>query len=47
MNSPDEELKTMVRRNTLIGMWAAEKLGLAGKDADAYAHELGVGYARC
>jgi hypothetical protein len=35
----DEELrfKAMARRNKLLGLWAAEKLGLSGADADAYA----------
>ncbi|MBX9738744.1 MAG: DUF1476 domain-containing protein [Beijerinckiaceae bacterium] len=35
----DEELrfKAMARRNKLLGLWAAEKLGKTGADADAYA----------
>jgi hypothetical protein len=35
----DEELKfkATARRNKLLGLWAAEKLGLAGADAEAYA----------
>ena len=35
----DEELafKAGARRNKLLGLWAAEKLGKAGPDADAYA----------
>jgi hypothetical protein len=35
----DEELKfkATARRNKLLGLWAAEKLGLTGPDADAYA----------
>ena len=35
----DEELrfKANARRNKLLGQWAAEKLGLAGADAEAYA----------
>jgi hypothetical protein len=35
----DEELRfrATARRNKLIGLWAAEKLGLSGADADAYA----------
>lgn len=38
----DEELrfKANARRNKLLGQWAAEKLGLAGADADAYAKEV-------
>ena len=37
----DEELrfKATARRNKLLGLWAAEKLGLTGADADAYAKE--------
>jgi hypothetical protein len=35
-----DELKTMIRRNKLLGMWAAEKLGLAGRDAEAYSDAL-------
>ena len=38
----DEELKfkAMARRNKLLGLWAAEKLGKTGADADAYAREV-------
>ncbi|HEY1362613.1 MAG TPA: DUF1476 domain-containing protein [Xanthobacteraceae bacterium] len=38
----DEELrfKATARRNRLLGHWAAERLGLAGADADAYAKEV-------
>jgi len=38
----DEELrfKAMARRNKLLGLWAAEKLGKSGDDADAYAKEV-------
>jgi hypothetical protein len=38
----DEELrfKSMARRNKLLGLWAAEKLGKAGDDAQAYAKEV-------
>ncbi len=38
----DEALKfkAEARRNRLLGMWAAEKLGKAGDDADAYAKEV-------
>jgi hypothetical protein len=38
----DEELKfkATARRNKLAGLWAAEKLGLTGADADAYAKEV-------
>ncbi|MGH1421734.1 MAG: DUF1476 domain-containing protein [Hyphomonas sp.] len=35
----DETLKfkLMARRNKLLGLWAADLMGLAGADADAYA----------
>jgi len=38
----DEELrfKAMARRNKLLGLWAAEKLGKSGADADAYAKSV-------
>ncbi len=38
----DEELrfKATARRNKLVGLWAAEKLGLTGPAADAYAKEI-------
>jgi hypothetical protein len=38
----DEELrfKATARRNKLIGLWAAEKLGLAGAAAEAYAKDV-------
>ena len=38
----DEELrfKATARRNKLLGLWAAEKLGKTGADADAYAKEV-------
>ena len=35
----DEELKfkATARRNKMLGLWAAEKLGLTGPEADSYA----------
>ncbi|WP_018098186.1 DUF1476 domain-containing protein [Sinorhizobium meliloti] len=38
----DEEtkFKAMARRNKLFGLWAAEKLGKTGTDADTYAKEV-------
>ncbi|TIR44824.1 MAG: DUF1476 domain-containing protein, partial [Mesorhizobium sp.] len=38
----DEELrfKASARRNRALGLWAAEKLGKSGVDADAYAKEV-------
>src|SRR5262245_29012676 len=40
----DEELKfkAEARRNKQLGLWAAEKLGLSGAEADAYAKEVVV-----
>ncbi|HJM51313.1 MAG TPA: DUF1476 domain-containing protein [Alphaproteobacteria bacterium] len=34
------EFKANARRNKLLGLWAAEFLGLAGDDAKAYALEV-------
>jgi hypothetical protein len=38
----DEELrfKATARRNKLLGLWAAEKLGLTGADAESYAKSV-------
>lgn len=38
----DEELKfkATARRNKLLGLWAAEKNGKSGADADVYAKEV-------
>ena len=38
----DQELqfKVNARRNKLVGLWAAEKLGKTGPDAEAYAKEV-------
>ena len=33
----DFRFKVTARRNRLLGLWAAEKMGLAGEAADAYA----------
>jgi hypothetical protein len=40
----DEELrfKASARRNKALGLWAAEKLGKSGAEADAYAREVVV-----
>ncbi|PZN97514.1 MAG: DUF1476 domain-containing protein [Hyphomicrobiales bacterium] len=40
----DEELrfKATARRNKLLGLWAAEKLGKTGAEADAYAKSVVV-----
>ncbi|HEX3535573.1 MAG TPA: DUF1476 domain-containing protein [Stellaceae bacterium] len=38
----DQELqfKVKARRNRLLGLWAAEKMGLTGEAADRYAREV-------
>ena len=38
----DQELqfKTQARRNRLLGLWAAELMGMQGEAADAYAKEV-------
>jgi hypothetical protein len=36
----EQKFKAEARRNRLLGMWVAEKLGLSGDDAVAYAREV-------
>ena len=38
----DQELdfKAGARRNKLLGLWAAEQMGISGESADAYAKEV-------
>jgi hypothetical protein len=36
----EQRFKANARRNKLLGLWAAEKLGLAGSEAEAYAKEV-------
>ncbi len=36
----EQKFKAMARRNKLLGLWAAEKLGLSGDEANAYAKEV-------
>src|SRR6201987_4788496 len=38
-----DDWKKTVHRNKLLGMWAAEKLGITGKDAEDYSDALAVG----
>jgi hypothetical protein len=38
----DDELRKTIRRNKLLGLWAAEKLGLASADAKAYSDGLAM-----
>jgi hypothetical protein len=42
MFAHDEELKfrAMARRDKLLGLWAAEKNGLSGAEAEAYAAQV-------
>ena len=41
--SNSDDLKKTIRFNKLLGMWAAEKLRLTGRDVDAYSDALAVG----
>ncbi len=34
------EFKAVARRNKLLGLWAAELMGLSGEDAEAYGKEV-------
>jgi len=34
------EFKAQARRNKLLGLWAAELMGLSGAEADAYARDV-------
>ena len=36
----EQKFKAVARRNKLLGLWAAEKLGMSGDDATAYAKEV-------
>ncbi|HVD85304.1 MAG TPA: DUF1476 domain-containing protein [Bradyrhizobium sp.] len=36
----DQKFKAEARRNKLLGLWAAEKLGLSGEAANTYAREV-------
>jgi len=39
-HNQDLQFKVEVRRNKLLGLWAAELLGLQGGEAEAYAKEV-------
>ncbi len=39
-HSAEMQFKAEARRNKLLGLWAAEKLGKSGDDAAAYAKEV-------
>ncbi len=36
----EQKFRAVARRNKLLGLWAAEKLGKSGADAEAYAKEV-------
>jgi hypothetical protein len=36
----EAQFKANARRNKMLGLWAAEKLGLTGEAADAYSKEV-------
>ncbi|MDX2072894.1 MAG: DUF1476 domain-containing protein [Alphaproteobacteria bacterium] len=36
----EKEFKVNARRNKLLGLWAAQKLGKTGEEADAYAKDV-------
>ena len=36
----EQKFKALVRRNKLLGLWAAEKLGLTGTEAAEYARDV-------
>lgn len=36
----EQKFRAIARRNKLLGLWAAEKLGKSGDDAEAYAKEV-------
>jgi len=38
-----DDVGKMILRNMLLGRWAAEKLGITGRDADAYSEALARG----
>jgi hypothetical protein len=41
--SSSDDLKKTIRRNKLRGIWAAEKLGITGRNAEAYSDALAMG----
>jgi hypothetical protein len=40
VHDQDLQFKAMARRNKLLGLWAAAKLGKTGDDAEAYAKSV-------
>lgn len=39
-NRHETEFRVQARRNRLLGLWLAERFGLAGEDAAAYARDV-------
>ncbi len=39
-NDMEADFKAIMRRNKLIGLWAAKEMGIDGADADIYAKEV-------
>ena len=42
LHDQETQFKITARRNKLLGLWAAEQMGLSGADAEAYAKEVVV-----
>ena len=38
-----DDLKQTICRNKMLGMWAAEKLGITGRDAETYSDAFALG----
>ena len=36
----ESQFKTIAQRNKLLGLWAAEQMGISGADAEAYAKQV-------
>lgn len=36
----EKEFKAVARRNKLLGLWAAEQMGLSGSEAESYAKQV-------
>ena len=43
----ETQFKVMARRNKLLGLWAADLMGLTGSDAEAYSRTDGRTAAGC
>ena len=39
-NDQEFQFKVIARRNRLLGLWAAEQMGMSGADAEAYAKQV-------